>query len=451
VITLTADCMEASLVHAGIGVGGAASAAAALADFGAAAGLVDHGGGGGHGGLGFGGGVGCSSSAVGGGGGGGLFDTFGGGAVGGAHHNGYGYHHPYHPHHHHHQHQTQNHLTTSSVAAVAAAAHQPLPPHRPYSPPHPPPPLPTSSLLLDSDIFSGAGGYSPLPIGSAFSGPMHHQLTPPPMATIANKKLDSSPQCSPPRHSPDDVKPDSQLLNEEKDGENGNDDEDGKNGNGNGKKGNRRQRTHFTSQQLQELESLFQRNRYPDMGMREEIAMYTCLNEQKIRIWFKNRRAKWRKRERHLIHPADFGKVPGFGAQFGPFAAEDSLYSAAASAAGYSPYNNWAAKAAVTAASHSAAGFAKGFGSAWGFHTAAGSNSSLNRMMSTAAAAAAMATTNAMTESTAISSSSSTSPGAASSTTPPPLVYSYGSGPYGSPYHTAPCGSEVSIAKKEVD
>ena len=82
------------------------------------------------------------------------------------------------------------------------------------------------------------------------------------------------------------MKPDSQLLNEEKDGENspggnGGDDDDGKGGSGN--KRNRRQRTHFTSQQLQELESLFQRNRYPDMGMREEIAMYTCLNEQKIR------------------------------------------------------------------------------------------------------------------------------------------------------------------------
>ena len=85
------------------------------------------------------------------------------------------------------------------------------------------------------------------------------------------------------------MKPDSQLLNEEKDGgENSpgggiGDDDDGKGGSS-GSKRNRRQRTHFTSQQLQELESLFQRNRYPDMGMREEIAMYTCLNEQKIRV-----------------------------------------------------------------------------------------------------------------------------------------------------------------------
>ena len=49
-------------------------------------------------------------------------------------------------------------------------------------------------------------------------------------------------------------------------------------------KGNRRQRTHFTSQQLQELEALFQRNRYPDMSTREDIAMWTSLTEPRIRV-----------------------------------------------------------------------------------------------------------------------------------------------------------------------
>ncbi|VDP84243.1 unnamed protein product [Schistosoma mattheei] len=46
----------------------------------------------------------------------------------------------------------------------------------------------------------------------------------------------------------------------------------------------RRQRTHFTSQQLQELEATFARNRYPDMNLREEIATWTELSEGRVRV-----------------------------------------------------------------------------------------------------------------------------------------------------------------------
>ncbi|KHJ79511.1 homeobox domain protein [Oesophagostomum dentatum] len=46
----------------------------------------------------------------------------------------------------------------------------------------------------------------------------------------------------------------------------------------------RRQRTHFTSHQLTELENWFARNRYPDMATREEIAIWISLTEPRVRI-----------------------------------------------------------------------------------------------------------------------------------------------------------------------
>uniref|UniRef100_H0XIR4 Homeobox domain-containing protein n=1 Tax=Otolemur garnettii TaxID=30611 RepID=H0XIR4_OTOGA len=71
--------------------------------------------------------------------------------------------------------------------------------------------------------------------------------------------------------------------------------------------GNPGQRMHpfrrpaFTPPQVQELENIFQRIQYPDGSMRKDLARRLGVTENRVQVWFKNRRARWRRHQRASV------------------------------------------------------------------------------------------------------------------------------------------------------
>ncbi|TRY69393.1 hypothetical protein TCAL_02188 [Tigriopus californicus] len=72
------------------------------------------------------------------------------------------------------------------------------------------------------------------------------------------------------------------------------DDDDESNGSADDRK--KRPRTAFTAAQIKALESEFERNKYLSVSKRMQLSKQLKLTETQIKIWFQNRRTKWKRK-----------------------------------------------------------------------------------------------------------------------------------------------------------
>ncbi|ESO96487.1 hypothetical protein LOTGIDRAFT_80580, partial [Lottia gigantea] len=57
----------------------------------------------------------------------------------------------------------------------------------------------------------------------------------------------------------------------------------------------RRGRTAFSETAITRLEDVFMVNRYPDITLRETLALQLGVAESRIQVWFQNRRSRGRR------------------------------------------------------------------------------------------------------------------------------------------------------------
>ncbi|XP_058066010.1 homeobox protein unplugged [Anopheles bellator] len=84
-------------------------------------------------------------------------------------------------------------------------------------------------------------------------------------------------------------------------------------GSGNESSKSRRRRTAFTSEQLLELEREFHAKKYLSLTERSQIATSLKLSEVQVKIWFQNRRAKWKRVKAGLNSHGLGGRGAGTG------------------------------------------------------------------------------------------------------------------------------------------
>lgn len=107
------------------------------------------------------------------------------------------------------------------------------------------------------------------------------------------------------------------MDDEDPDVEAGDDKTSSATGGGDAPGGNRRRRTAFTSEQLLELEREFHAKKYLSLTERAHLANVLRLTESQVKIWFQNRRAKWKRVKGQRVGVITNGTGSGGGGNSG--------------------------------------------------------------------------------------------------------------------------------------